>query len=58
MQIRQDFTQEQLETVESFFNYNNWDFEETEVFDTTDVSLAGCDVSAQTQETDPHISVE
>ena len=58
MHLRQDFTQEQLETVESFFNYNNLDFEETEVSDTTDVSSAGCDVSALTQETDPHISVE
>ena len=22
-----DFTPEQLETIETFFNYNNWDFE-------------------------------
>ena len=53
-----DFTQEQLETVETFFNYNSWDFEETKVSDTNGVSSANCDMSIQTQDTHPHISGE
>ena len=34
IRITLDFTEEQLETTKTFFNYNDWDFEESKVSDT------------------------
>ena len=48
-----DFTEEQLETTKTFFNYNDWDFEESKVSDTKTVSSGNCDVSTQTENTEP-----
>ena len=44
-----DFTPEQLETIETFFNYNNWDFEKAKISNSNDLSSGKCDVSTQTQ---------
>ena len=46
--ISLNFTQEQLETLESFFHFINWDFEETKVSDTKGVPSASCGMSTQT----------
>ena len=38
-----DFTPEQLETIETFFNYNNWDFENAKISNSNDLSSGKCD---------------
>ena len=53
-----NFYEEQLETIKTFFNYNDWDFEESKESVTKTVSSGNCDVSTQTENTAPHMPCE
>ena len=53
IRITLDFTEEQLETTKTFFNFNDCDFEESKVSETKKSSAGNCEVSTQTENTEP-----